>query len=505
MVASIGDIAAKVNPAESQLTQAGMMWPPTREDAARVEKYKDFRAIFEGGLDAASVLSRHSNNETASPYQYISANLAKVINTIQASIMFGEDITLKYEDGASDKKKKRVDDIWERNHMQSLLGENQLDTGHQGDGVFTESAELAGKETLATIKSFPAEHWAPELNPDDIRDVIRHRLGWIKKHTPAGTSKEQTFLRLIIHDKGTVTHELWLLKSDGKTLDHKASDAEWLYFYDAKPVEVQPGVEGEFLVQHVPNYRTANKYFGFSVYAGVESMLADLDARLTQTSGILDYHSNPILAVPPAQWAHVTKNGTQDPDRSDIHVTALDENGAAPQYVTWDGKLGDNFTHIDKIMRLIGITTDTAAQFFGLENWGSDLSGRALKILLLPTLAKVAWARRYYDAVVPKMLELAQRLEGEKEPVKVTLDWPDGLPADVMAEIEAQVTMKEGGLQSQKRALKKIHSIDDKAAEDLQVEIDEEDVSTEQAVVDTAGRRTPPPIQVTADLGGLDQ
>jgi hypothetical protein len=72
-------------------------------------------------------------------------------------------------------------------------------------------------------------------------------------------------------------------------------------------------------------------------------------------------------------------------------------------------------------------------------------SGRALRLRLLRTLAKINRKRLYYDTALKGALLTAQILDvthgsGEYEPAEPTIQWADGLPEDMveMVEIESQ-------------------------------------------------------------------
>ena len=64
-------------------------------------------------------------------------------------------------------------------------------------------------------------------------------------------------------------------------------------------------------------------------------------------------------------------------------VLPMTSDGGKPERLTWDGKLDQNMAFINQIVGLLAIVSETAPQLLGLEQWGGDLSGRALKILLL--------------------------------------------------------------------------------------------------------------------------
>jgi hypothetical protein len=160
---AIIDLAERLNPAESQLISTGNEWPP-RPDRPRLDDYAKYFLIWSG--EHQHVLTTE-NTEIYG--EYIAVNVPKVIVTIPADLLFGEDLTLVYPDDVQEAGKEQVDEIWERNQCQALLHENALDTGYTGDGVWTVGREVDEDKGLAVIKTHPAETWFPIAHPDDIR------------------------------------------------------------------------------------------------------------------------------------------------------------------------------------------------------------------------------------------------------------------------------------------------------------------------------------------------
>jgi hypothetical protein len=468
---------------------AGIDWPP-RDDRTRLSGYADYKSLWDGDHQGVLV-----GANTRVDGHYISVNIPRVIVTIPADLLFGEDLTLTYPDDTQDADRERVEEIWERNDLQTLLYENALDTGYSGDGVWT----VGSVEGVSTIKTHPAHTWFPETNPDDVRDILRHRLAWERMAMIGG--KEVEFLRVVVHERGWVLHELYRIHK-GKLVD--ASDEDWVALYGAKPEVEQEGVKGEFLLEHVPNFRTARQLCGISEYVGLEDLFGALNARMTQYDGILDRHSDPVMELPWDLWNALTEGGKKQVDRDNLDVVAKDDNGNGVGYVTWDGKLADNMEFINQVLHQISVVSDTAPQLMGRAEWGGNVSGVALKILLVRTLAKVGRKRRYYDKVIPRLLTKAQQLEGVTDPVRVGLDWPDGLPADTMALIEEMDRRLLNQTISRKGAVKQLDGVSEEEAEAVLAEIEDDDQSEAAAVTNAVGGRTLPTIKVTSGLGDVE-
>jgi hypothetical protein len=167
----------------------------------------------------------------------------------------------------------------------------------------------------------------------------------------------------------------------------------------------------------------------------------------------------------------VARYGLGNIDKAALDIVRLGENGEKPEYVTWDGKLADNLAYIDKLVNLIALVSETAPQLLNQGQWGTELSGKALKILLIRTLAKVNRSRLYYSVAIPNLLVKAQILEGVKEPVRPAIKWPDGLPQDVMESIGVETMKLDKGLQTTVGAIMAVDDVNEDAAKDKAEEI----------------------------------
>lgn len=455
-----------------------LSWPsPT--DRTRFEGYKKNKAILSGDHELL-----YAQFVQSSYPLWVTGNLAKNIVTVPADFLFGEEVTLTFDEGVSEKAKQQVNEIWTRNKMQMLLYESALDTGTYGDGVFIPERD---EEGLARIRSRPVLTWVPTLDDDDNRNEIRHEFGWTKE------VNGKKFLRVIRHEPGVVHNELFLM--NGVEVKRPATDSEWRAFYpDGAPQQqIQTGVD-ELLVVHVPNFRGAEDYYGKSEFWGVESLLAGIDCRLTQSNRILSRNADPLLTLPSDAYKYMRgiQNNTtpykpvsnEGIDKERLAMVQMGPNGEKPEYVSWDGHIEDNLKLVDAYIDMLAVVTETAPQLLNRGDFGSDLSGRALKILLIRTLAKVNRKRIYYTNAIKKTMELAQRIEG-LEPVEVGVDWADGLPQDMLEAIEIEERKLRAQIQSRRGAIIAVDDVDEDAADKKLKEIDEEREAEEERMIET--------------------
>jgi hypothetical protein len=155
--------------------------------------------------------------------------------------------------------------------------------------------------------------------------------------------------------------------------------------------------------------------------------------------------------------------------------------------MTWEGQLAAAYQQVDRLLDLMFITSETAPSAFGLDKFGIAESGRALRLRLLRTLAKINRKRLYYDAALKAALLTAQMLDvslgsGKYEPAEPTIQWADGLPEDMVEMVEIESQRLAAGNTSMESSVRRLDGPD--AVEAEMARIAEE---TGQAVALTGG------------------
>ncbi len=489
-------------------------WPPSN-DVARMDRYSRHRRIFDG--DHLHGLKGPNGEFDTDPHQYpiyVTVNIPKNIVTVSADLIFGEDLEFEHDESVSEDTQAAVDEFWKRSSGQTLCYEHKLDTGTYGDGLFTLELDEDGKAILAVAS---VECWYPETLPDNNRKIIAHRLCWLKQDVHVGRDVKD-YVRIMRYERGRIVNQLWLLDS-GKLM-REASEQEWAAIYgetyateilsdgQRNPQYIAPVIDHSeawagFLLWHVPNYRAARQLHGISEFTGNEGLFASLNARVSQEDGVLGAHSDPMVVVPHEMWAWLNKNYGDDDALAKLKqlgISRMGENGEKPEYITWDGQLSDNLEFINKLVELLATVTETAPQLFGVGDFGGDLSGRALKILLLRTIWKAARMRRYYSETLPQIIEAAMALEGNAD-VMVDIQWPDGLPDDVMQALD--VAEKKIAL-DMSTAVRELMRTEGKTREEAE-EIVEQARLADPITTDPRGTAGAPiPIPVTVNLNDAD-
>jgi len=441
-------------------------WPPTKADEQRISDYAMYREIWNGdhclALDEQDISGRYG--------QYVTVNLARMLVTIPADFLFGEEFELTFDDDVSEEQQDQVKEILARSEeliretddTRTMFYESKLDAGIDGDAVILVERNEQG---LAVLRPQPVSEWCPEVDPDNQRKIVAHWIGW--KRTVQIANKERDFLRLVKHERGIIRNYVVEINKDGSLSPD--NEEGWNALYPAgtnRPEKViDTGIAG-FALEHVPNWRTAKDLFGRAECKDLGGIFASLNARITQSDQILHRHSDPMLSLPAEVYQALRAQYGDAIPKDKLDVISQGENQETPEYAVWDGKLADNIAYVDKLISLIAIVSETAPQLLNEGEWGADLSGKALKILLIRTLAKVNRSRLYYSVAIPNLLVKAQQVEGVAKPVRPTIKWPDGLPQDILEAIEVAERAQALGISSPIQSAMDVYDISEDAAKE---------------------------------------
>lgn len=312
------------------------------------------------------------------------------------------------------------------------------------------------------------------INPSDIRDVIAYVIFHefqIPAVEPGKPSKQ--YVKFTIHQPGTIQHLVYLVK-DSK-LKQSIPLAE---FPEYASLEVdgdgiqQTGID-EMLIVRADNALSSDRYYGRSDFSpSVHSLIEALDLAFARRAEVLAKFSRPVPMVPESamQFDHSLNKWVFR--TTDAIILREGQNTAG--YLTWQASLVDVETEIQGLfsqllMKLKVSKILLAGGSTGAASPGVSESGTALKIRLIPTLAKVRKFATSYKRVVPMAFSLMSKLEvalgipneGAFEPEDVKIEMQDGIP-DIPLEIaqlrlvnsQAIATLKTAGVLDNKSAMR---------------------------------------------------
>jgi hypothetical protein len=473
---------------------------PPKGHESRITGYQRFEQLFLGQHKTVFAV-------TPQPYQmkrYIAANFAGLISRLSADLLFGEepDFIAAQDDETA---KEILTAIISRNRLHATNYESALSNSFRGDAVYKVrwgKRTAQAEQPEAIIEEIPASIYFPELDDDDVRKVTRVTLAWVKRD-PADTRR--AYLRVEAHEPGIIRHQLYDLGSvstltvpGGQTSVQIAVGGrspqqvplQTVAAYQDLPEEEETGLD-HIPVFHVPNFRYGSRFWGISDYEGLESLFESLNNRVSQIDEVLDKHVAPKIVLPPG---FVDKDGKVRFDR--METVELHPGDQPPSYITWDAHLTAAFTQFDKLLDLLFMLSETAPSAFGLDKFGVAESGRALRLRLLRTLAKINRKRLYYDTALKQALLTAQILDvthgsGSYEPAEPTIQWADGLPEDMVELVEIESQRMAAGNTSVESSIRRLDGPDA-----VEAEMDRITGDTQQAVTLTGMGRPRPTVPI---------
>jgi len=439
-------------------------WPPEGHEK-RLESYARFRLLFMGRHDDVYArVQQWLEREVDKTLIYIVCNFAALISKICADLLFGEQIRVVAGDEGS-AEQLGIDAIVTGNNLHTRAYEMALSSSWRGDAVLKArfGKPAAWERERVILESVPASCFFPHLNGDNVQEMTGTTLAWVKE------SGGKKYLRKEVHEPGVIRNELWLL--DGSRLKEQVP-LKTLDEYADLPEGQDTGYQG-LLVEHVPNWRLDDMFWGISDYQDLESLFDELNNRVSRISRILDKHSDPKLIVPPGLMKYDPGLKRWYVEKEDLQVVEVDqvEVGDLPRYLVWDAQLEAAFKQIDKLLELLMMTSEVSPAAFGLDKNGVAESGRALRFRLLRTLAKVNRKKLYFDQGLKRILYAAQVLDathgkGGYEPKVPRIEWADGLPADDLEQSQVEQARLAAGNTSLESSVRRLDGLDGKALQE---------------------------------------
>ncbi len=445
---------------------------PTLQQRVRIGDYEYFQRLFFGEHFTAFNIKIDDPNfsKNYAKLRYIKVNFPGFISKICADLLFGEPPKFKLE---SDQE--WLDALIEDNHLHIQNYESSLSNSYNGDAIYK----------LRIGKRNPGDKYSTVIIEDITPSIYFPRVNqWNVRATPEAEELAWTFsvgdkkyLRKEIHYPGRIENEVWEMNGD-KIVAKVGLEV----LGDPTIVPVQYTGISRSLLFHIPNWKAGNRYFGVSDYNDLDSLFFALNNRITKIDNILDKHSDPILALP--EGILDEKGQVKKSALGVIEVKEGENN--KPEYIVWDASLENAYKQIEKTVEFIMMIGEISPDVVGMGKGQSD-SGRALKMKIMRTLAKVARKKAYYDMVLKDLLYTAQEfakawnvgvgtdnLKLKGKPERPQIKWMDGLPIDEKEQVDTEVARKDAGLTTTKDSLMRIDGLDEKEAEEKAAEIQNE-------------------------------
>lgn len=445
-------------------SKPGDTWPPEGA-SARHEEYQRYRQLFKG--QHGEVFARVQKWLDRTPDHsivYIVCNFPKLVSLVCADMLFGEQPSYIAGDEGSEVQ-QALDQIVKANKLHTVNYEMAISASWRGGVVYKNrfGPRRPGGKDESIIEQVNPRYYYPDLNPDSIKEIRGAAVAWTREFN------DRTYLRKEIHTPGQIRNELWLM--DGSELKRQVP-LNTIPDYEGLPEIQQTGYDG-LLVHYCPNWRLDDEFWGLSDYFDMESLVDELNNRISRISSVLDKHESPKLVLPPGmmQFDPATKRYYIRKESLDC-IEVDDEQGAnLPRYVVWDAQLAAAFQQIDRLLEMAFLVSETSPDAFGLGKQGFAESGRALKFRLIRTIAKINRKKLYFDEALKQALFVAQVLDtthgsATYTPTEVSIRWNDGMPDDDLELAQIEQARIAAGNTSVESSIRRLDRLSGKALQD---------------------------------------
>ena len=446
---------------------------PYPDHKERLDQYEHYKMLFEGNhFDAFAIkIDNEDYGKVYRKLRYIAVNFAGLLSKVMADFLFSEPPKFKADDGDQD----FVDALIEENGLNVQNYESALSNSFEGDAVFKlriGKRNSQDKKPTIIIEDIQPNLYFPHTNSMNVRaNPEREEIAYKFKH---GSSE---YLYQEMQTPGLIEYKIFLMEGDEIKMEVKPDVVGMVL------PKIEETLIDRNLIVHIPNWKTGSSRFGKSDYFDLESLFYAINNRITKVDNILDKHSDPILAIP---------EGVLDEDgnvkRESLNMIEVPDGSTGkqgkPEYIVWNANLDAAMDEVDKLIEFLFMISETSPDILGMGKGISD-SGRALKLKLIRTMAKAQRKRLYYDKALKEVIYIAQLLAkahnievgGVKikgDAVRPEIEWFDGIPQDIVEQVEVETKRIDAGLSSTKDSIMRIDGVDEKVAEQKVIDIEAE-------------------------------
>ena len=442
--------------------QEGKPFPPVSQ-RERLLTYEQNKMLFEDQhsevyKEQFSRIERVIGNfEQIVSYSTI-FNFQKLMTLKIADFVFGAKPKVTVSD---DTKQEIINKIVHRTDLYNKLYMSAIDISRYGNSVM----QLFKSQSDVGLNVTSPALWFPVVSHDNIQEFLCHCFCWTYI---ISSTEHYTKYGLKVHI-------------------HYPSEPKWCYVLDfelngsngnftiGKRLNKDEKLEIEADLKKCPifvvaNTLTSDRCFGIDDYGSIDSIVSELEIRVSQVSKILDKFSNPSMSGPRSCMTY--NDQTQRYEFKVGEYYEINDGAPRPEMITWDAGLDANFKQIEFLVNQLHTISEMGSAVFGdLSNSaGNVASGTALRRLMISPLAKAKRIVNVYDSVLKNMISLAAEIYGVHiEPEEISIAWRDGLPNDPREDAEI-MNIRTGGKATMSRRTA-IAKYDEKSDEDVDNEI----------------------------------
>jgi len=461
------------------------IFPPIA-DKIRLKKLRSYKRLFEGEhYKEFGIKDYFVDTKDKEKKLYIAKNTPALISEYFADLVIGRGILFDVDNAEVQKK---IDEISKNNKMDILVFELALSQSTYGYA----SARVRIRREKVILEQIPVDQYFPyftgTINPE--RDAVC-LASYILLKDDRDQEAKYLYKQIYFLEGQDVMleHQLWLINSNGELAERKP-----ISLFDASlPSVPEPANLNEIPIYQFDNIKTSGDLFGKSDYKDIETLVEEINNRVTQISLQLIKHLNAKLAVPIG-----TLNAKGQLKAHEADIFEVGEGKTPPSYITNPNpQIENGFKQIEKLTRDISAITKIPKDVFGLDSEkGGVEKVEAMKIRLFNTIRKVERKRVYLESDLSSMMKMALILSGVAEDTigDIRIVWDDALPEDIVAKTQTLADQVNSGLKSKRKAIKELQELDE---EDLNIEI--EAINKDNQAT-TPAFSTPPRIESPKDL-----
>lgn len=475
---------------------------PEREDIERLRCYNLYHNVYRGNHEYVFINSGQFKYGYDVSREYISINFCSAATKLFASRLFGQPASYSCDDVSTT---DYMNYVAETNSLADINIKAARGASYRGDSVY--KVRYDSNEQKILIETVDPAMCSVETDDLNNKKIVEITINNILCETD-DKGKEQHFIweeeHKMIDGIGWIFNHLYSAKKS------KHNDLFIVDYENELPLEsleetanLEPatntGLDCLMVVWVANDGDDECGIYGISDYEDLVHIQGELNNRYTQRAEILDKHSDPFLFGPEDlvdEWGTVAigKNSKFIPLRDGEDGTKV------VGYITWDAQLASVEKEIEELIRdFASIAQIDHHVLIDLTAGGNPPSGRALKLSQTRTQTRVLSKQLVFGKALKSVFSIVTKLaqlvvlewKGSIKPLNeqdVVIEFSDGLPSDRMGDIEEQVAMVDGGVQSKVRAIQKLHGVSIEEAIKILDEIKSEQGSN--APVFTLGNNT---------------
>ncbi len=396
-------------------------------------------------------------------------------------ISAGEDFPLQAE---------AIERINQASHIEPVLYEGALTATYEGES-WLQVMRHNGRVIIANV---PADQCfgVGDLGPDGSYPTVERR--WIERVGSGPAAR--TLLRVEAHTAGLVANRLYALGRRGQIEAQLPLPA-------GLPEQLETGVD-EPLLDFVPNFAIGGRCI--SDFDGVDELVDQFTAGVSQAARVLAKHADPKLGIPEDLFDE------EGAIKASAEAFALKSKDELPVYLTWNAQLDAAIKMIDHWLRWLLVVIEMSPALLGLKEGAAPDAYKKLRLEAFNTLAKVGRKKLYWHRVVKDLYRRAHKLENAPasgsagvrvqryDHAEVGVDWHDGIPLDESERVHDVIDKRVAGVIDRTTAVEQIEGVEE--AEQIVERLAAEDASARQVTMNLGEG---PVIRLPGELPGGEE